>query len=172
MSRSPLPIIPDLFVVSVFDSPNNHTIKMKSFATAAIAASLISAGAAKKCTNMTVPVTVNSRNALFDKDALTPHSNIDVTDFILNLSQQGHNYTMDQLKGVSVDREIVLSMVLTISCAVQEHPGHLQPGDHFLYSRLGLPRHRPAAHPRYWLRPQLLERAIQQLQLLLHQRGS
>lgn len=103
MNRSPLAHSTFSFVVSVFDSANNNTIKMKSFTTAAVAASLISAAAAKKCTNMTVPVTVNSRNALFDKDALTPHSNIDVTDFILNLSQQGHNYTMDQLKGVSVN---------------------------------------------------------------------
>ncbi|CAK4028180.1 alpha beta-hydrolase [Lecanosticta acicola] len=72
---------------------------MKSFTTAAAVVALGSLASGKKCANITVPVTVNARNAVFDKAALTPHSNIDVTNFILNLSQQGHNYTQEQLKG-------------------------------------------------------------------------
>lgn len=85
---------------------------MKSFTTAAAAATLIGLAAAKKCQNITVPVTVDSRNAVFDREALTPHTNIDVTNFVLNLSQQGHNYTADQLKGVS----IYFRMCQTVLC--------------------------------------------------------
>lgn len=50
-----------------------------------------------QCQNLTVPVTISARNAVFD--VATPQTNIQVTDFILNLSQQGHNYTDEVLKG-------------------------------------------------------------------------
>lgn len=72
------------------------------YTSATIAATLLSAAAAKTCTNITVPVTISARNGQFDKAALTPSTNIDVTDFILNLSQQGVNYTAKVLEGVSL----------------------------------------------------------------------
>lgn len=55
-----------------------------------------SSGRRFQCQNLTVPVTISARNAVFDVS--TPQTNIQVTDFILNLSQQGHNYTDDVLK--------------------------------------------------------------------------
>ncbi|EME49515.1 hypothetical protein DOTSEDRAFT_68325 [Dothistroma septosporum NZE10] len=72
---------------------------MKSFATAAIAATIIGAASAKKCQNITVPVTISARNAKFDQTKLTPHNNIDVTNFVLDNTQQGHNNTMQELIG-------------------------------------------------------------------------
>ncbi|CZT16944.1 uncharacterized protein RCC_02778 [Ramularia collo-cygni] len=80
---------------------------MKSFATAAIAATLAGSVSAtipiyssgKTCHNITVPVCITARNGVFDKEKLTPKSNIDVTNFILNNARQGHNYTQEQLKG-------------------------------------------------------------------------
>lgn len=75
---------------------------MKSFATIAAVAALTGAATAKQCQNITVPVTITGRNGVFDKAALTPNGDIDVTNFILNLARQGHNYTAEQLKGVCV----------------------------------------------------------------------
>ena len=74
------------------------TVKMKS---AIAAASIFAAVAsAKKCQELTVPVNVAARNGVFDTAALTPHTEIDITNFILNLAQQGNNYTADVLQGV------------------------------------------------------------------------
>ncbi|QIW98327.1 hypothetical protein AMS68_003845 [Peltaster fructicola] len=72
---------------------------MKSFTTIAALGAFTGVALAKKCQNITVPVTVSARQGVFDVDALTPHNNIDVTNFILNLSQQGKNYTANVLKG-------------------------------------------------------------------------
>jgi len=78
---------------------------MKTFATAAVAATLAGAvsahapiySAGKTCQNITVPVSISARNAVFDQQKLTPKDNIDVTNFILNNARQGHNYTQEQL---------------------------------------------------------------------------
>ncbi|KAL0257470.1 hypothetical protein SLS55_008283 [Diplodia seriata] len=56
------------------------------------------ASAAKQCLNQTVPVDVESRNAVFDANTI-PHSNIDVTWFIQNLTRNGHNFTDEALTG-------------------------------------------------------------------------
>ena len=84
-------------MLGVFTCPP-HTVKMKySVAAASVLAAVASA---KKCQELTVPVSVSSRNGVFDVAALTPHTEIDITNFILNLAQQGNNYTADVLQGV------------------------------------------------------------------------
>ncbi|SMR45010.1 unnamed protein product [Zymoseptoria tritici ST99CH_3D1] len=72
---------------------------MKSFAAAAVAASIVGVASARQCQNLTVPVVITARNAVFDKEALTPKNNIDVTNIILTGTQQGHNATAEALKG-------------------------------------------------------------------------
>lgn len=60
---------------------------------------LASVASARKCTNLVVDVTTDARNAVFNLTA--PKSNIEVTDFVLDLTQQGHNATKEFLTGVS-----------------------------------------------------------------------
>lgn len=47
--------------------------------------------AAKKCLNVTVPVDIAARTAVFDLPV--PQSNADATAFVSNLTQQGRNFT-------------------------------------------------------------------------------
>jgi hypothetical protein len=54
---------------------------------------------AYKCMNLTVPVDLSARNGVFNVS--TPQNDIEVTNFILNLLQQGQNYTARTLEGVS-----------------------------------------------------------------------
>jgi hypothetical protein len=54
--------------------------------------------AAKKCQQLTIPIKASARNGVFDIS--TPATNIEVTDFFLNLSQQGANYSDAVLSGV------------------------------------------------------------------------
>lgn len=61
------------------------------------------ASAAKQCLNQTVPVDIESRNAVFDTNTI-PHSNIDVTWFIQNMTRQGHNFTDEALTGYNTIR--------------------------------------------------------------------
>ncbi|KAB2571331.1 hypothetical protein BFW01_g4345 [Lasiodiplodia theobromae] len=71
---------------------------------AATGLALISvASAAKQCLNQTVPVDIESRNAVFDTNTI-PHSNIDVTWFIQNMTRQGHNFTDEALTGYNTIR--------------------------------------------------------------------
>ena len=60
----------------------------------------ISAASARKCQNITVPVSISARNGIFNLEA--PASNIDATNFILNETQQGHNFTQELLTGVGL----------------------------------------------------------------------
>ncbi|KAK3719738.1 hypothetical protein LTR37_004275 [Vermiconidia calcicola] len=61
------------------------------------ASSLFAAiASAKNCQDLTIPVDVSARNGVFN--LATPANNIDVTNFILNLSQQGANYTQEVLR--------------------------------------------------------------------------
>ena len=53
---------------------------------------------AKKCMNMSVPVTIKSRNAVFGGTAL-PVTALDATTFLQNMTQQGRNFTADALTG-------------------------------------------------------------------------
>lgn len=75
-------------------------ITMKSFIAAAALATLASVAEAKKCQNITVPVTIEARLGMFGD--LAPQNDIDITNFILNLAQQGKNFTEASLKGVSI----------------------------------------------------------------------
>lgn len=57
---------------------------------------LATAATARRCTNLTIPIHASAIQGLFNLDA--PASNIEVTNFILNLGQQGGNYTQDVLE--------------------------------------------------------------------------
>ncbi|KAF3016256.1 hypothetical protein E8E14_012683 [Neopestalotiopsis sp. 37M] len=63
--------------------------------TAAAAFATLAAG--RKCVTFTMPVPVNARNAVFDID--TPETNIDVTNFFLDLSRVNNNLTAKVLTG-------------------------------------------------------------------------
>ncbi|KAK2629959.1 hypothetical protein QTJ16_000779 [Diplocarpon rosae] len=47
--------------------------------------------AGKRCINQTIPVEISARQAVFD--IAVPQTNLEVTDFILNVTQQGRNWT-------------------------------------------------------------------------------
>ncbi|KAI9046586.1 hypothetical protein LZ554_009330 [Drepanopeziza brunnea f. sp. 'monogermtubi'] len=51
----------------------------------------------KTCINQTIPVHISARQAVFD--IAIPQTNSEVTDFILNVTQQGRNWTELILKG-------------------------------------------------------------------------
>ncbi|CZS89775.1 uncharacterized protein RAG0_01042 [Rhynchosporium agropyri] len=53
--------------------------------------------AGKRCINQTIPVEISARQAIFDIDV--PQTNLEVTDFILNVTQQGRNFTDIALSG-------------------------------------------------------------------------
>jgi len=53
--------------------------------------------AGKMCINQTVPVTLSARQAILD--IAIPQTNLEVTDFVLNMTQQGRNFTDLALKG-------------------------------------------------------------------------
>lgn len=59
---------------------------------------LASLSSARKCTDLSVEVPVVSRNAVFNRTA--PKDNIEVTNFVLDLTRQGHNLTNEALAGV------------------------------------------------------------------------
>lgn len=71
---------------------------MKSFTFAAVTAALAGVALARKCQNITVPVTITARNSVFNLAA--PANNIEVTNFILDLTQQGANYPATIMSGV------------------------------------------------------------------------
>ncbi|ROV94044.1 hypothetical protein VMCG_08276 [Cytospora schulzeri] len=70
-----------------------------SFTTGAvlIMATLASAHAARKCTDLIIEVPVVARNAVFNLTA--PSNNVEVTNFVLDQIQQGHNLTNEVLTG-------------------------------------------------------------------------
>ncbi|KAM5351024.1 hypothetical protein ACJ41O_003747 [Fusarium nematophilum] len=61
---------------------------------------LFAAASARKCTNITVPVSLKTENAVFN--LRTPLTKIDVTNFALNLTRQGENFIKDAQKGTVV----------------------------------------------------------------------
>jgi len=67
-----------------------------AIAVAALAA-LTPLASAAKCTNLTIPITISARNGAFN--ITNPTTNIAATNFILNLSRQGHNYTNEVTTG-------------------------------------------------------------------------
>lgn len=60
---------------------------------------LAAAASARKCTNITVPVSLASENAVFDFE--TPLTKIDVTSFAVNLARQDPPFVKQVQKGVS-----------------------------------------------------------------------
>ncbi len=52
---------------------------------------------ARKCHDFNKVLAVTAENGVFY--LTTPQSNVDVTNFVLNLSQQGHNYSQSLLQG-------------------------------------------------------------------------
>jgi hypothetical protein len=52
---------------------------------------------AKTCMNMTAPVSLSARQAVFDIDI--PQANLEATDFVFNITQQGRNFTNLTLTG-------------------------------------------------------------------------
>lgn len=53
---------------------------------------------AKQCMNLTLPITLKSRNAVFGRTAL-PVTALEATTFIQNVTQQGRNFTATALTG-------------------------------------------------------------------------
>ncbi|KAI7353072.1 hypothetical protein KC354_g11718 [Hortaea werneckii] len=70
---------------------------MTKFSAAAIAA-FAGIASARQCQNLTIPVELSARNGNFPGQEVT-ETDIEVTNFILNLSQQGNNYTEQVLDG-------------------------------------------------------------------------
>jgi len=62
------------------------------------ALTLAGSAAAKHCTNVTVPVSIEARTGVFD-NIITPVTNIDATTFARNQTQQGRNFTEFALSG-------------------------------------------------------------------------
>lgn len=58
---------------------------------------LVSLSSARQCTELSVEVPVISRNAVFNRTA--PTDDIEVTNFVLDLTRQGHNLTNEVLTG-------------------------------------------------------------------------
>jgi hypothetical protein len=68
------------------------------FKSAALLA-LATAVMARKCQVLDIPISISSRNAVFNLP--NPVSEIDVTNFFLDSTHPGTNYTNSLLKGVS-----------------------------------------------------------------------
>jgi hypothetical protein len=58
---------------------------------------LAASASAKQCINTTVPVNLRARQAVFN--LAVPQTNLEATDFILNMTQQGRNFTDVVLTG-------------------------------------------------------------------------
>ena len=54
----------------------------------------------RKCQDITVPVSISARNGVFGLAA--PGNNIDLTNFILDVTQPGVNYSQVVLEGVGL----------------------------------------------------------------------
>lgn len=59
---------------------------------------LAAVGAARQCKNITVPVHISARNGVFDLHL--PTTEIDSTNFLLDLATPGNNNTANHLTGV------------------------------------------------------------------------
>ncbi|KAK6841961.1 hypothetical protein PG989_009500 [Apiospora arundinis] len=64
---------------------------MARFAQVVAAALLLSVGSARDCQNLTIPISISARNGKFHLHA--PANNIEVTNYILDLTQPGRNLT-------------------------------------------------------------------------------
>jgi hypothetical protein len=73
---------------------------MKTVSTATLLAGLTTIGitSARKCQDLLIPIQVQARVAVFN--ASVPLTDIDATNFVLNMVQAGHNLTTQFLEGV------------------------------------------------------------------------
>ena len=70
----------------------------KMYLSSLVASSLLLAPAAAKiCRNFTVPVDISARTGIFN--LAIPQNNLDVPDLVLNITQQGRNFTDVVLEG-------------------------------------------------------------------------
>ena len=60
-------------------------------------AAVVGTVTAKKCMNMTVPVTISARNAVYD--VLIPSTNLEAITFAQNFTKQGSNFSETILTG-------------------------------------------------------------------------
>jgi hypothetical protein len=60
-------------------------------------AALSSLASAKECTDMNISVSLSARQGVFN--IAIPHTNSQVVDFVLNVTQQGRNFTDIALTG-------------------------------------------------------------------------
>lgn len=97
---------------------------LTSSASLAAVLGLAALSSARHCQNITVQVPVDSRNAVFNRTA--PATNIDVTNFVLDLTRQGHNLTNEVLTGVSERCSQRYLSVVLISFAVRQYQEYLQ----------------------------------------------
>ena len=67
------------------------------FSTLTVLAVLAASSSAKQCINATVPVTLSAQQAVFN--LAVPQTNLEATGFILNMTQQGRNFTDVVLTG-------------------------------------------------------------------------
>ena len=81
---------------------------------------LVTAVAAKRCANLTIPVNVLARNGVFRLSV--PHSNSDVTQFALDITSTSSNFTNSSLVGyATVKGEAFISAKF---CAPESMPKH------------------------------------------------
>jgi hypothetical protein len=92
--KAPLPSISLRRKEPLSDQSNLSIMIFSALTFAALAA----IGAARQCTNLTIPLSLSARNGVFNLQA--PASNIQITDFVLNLVRQSHNLTNELLNGV------------------------------------------------------------------------
>lgn len=64
----------------------------------ALIISLAAVSAAMQCRDLTIPVSISARNAEFNLKPL--HTQVEVTDFFMNLTQPGGDAIADLLQGV------------------------------------------------------------------------
>lgn len=85
---------------------------MKLSISAIALTALVTLGEARHCQNLTIPLEVSARQGKYN--LAPPADNIAVTNFILDLSRQGHNYSNEALTGVSGDSSHPQTTVLII----------------------------------------------------------
>lgn len=68
---------------------------------------LAAVASARQCQNITVPVSISSRNGVFDMRP--PSTDIDVTNLFLRMAWPGNNGTANVLKGVSATYQLTFT---------------------------------------------------------------
>ena len=93
---------------------------------------LTASAAAKKCMNASVPVDLSARQAVFDLDV--PQKNLEVTDFVLNMTQQGRNFSDIVLTGYNTT---VGTYNISTQFCVPDNDNHTNPTVQILTHGIG-----------------------------------